>query len=61
MIPWEMRVRQYTLNGYHTDIVDIICENIAAGVFVLKDIERIRLLEVGQAMTWGEFKLVRTA
>lgn len=62
MIPWEVRDRQFTVNGHQADIVDIICENIAAEVFDLGTIEDIRRLEVGEVMTYGDgFKLVRTA
>ena len=66
MIPWEIRVREFTLDGRPTDIVDFICENVAAECFDVGDIEDIRLLEVGQSIHYGggaaaSFTLARIA
>ena len=66
MIPWEIRDRQFTLDGHPTDVVDFICENVAAECFDVADIEEIRLLGVGETITYGggasaPFTLTRVA
>ena len=66
MIPQELLTRQFTLDGAPADIVDFIATNVEAECFDFGDIEDIRLLDVGQSITYGggaaaSFNLTRIA
>lgn len=66
MVPREVLDRKFTLDGAPSSIIEFIVFNVECGHFDVADIEEIRLLGVGETITYGggaaaTFTLTRVA